>query len=181
MTGTRGFSYILRLGLAAIAAVALLALALTAAANSDAAKRAGGGKTYAMTSKYQKKKHRSVIVAVKKPTKNFKYRSSFHAHDAIGVGGFTGWGSDEAVARVGKVKICEINGTKKDCKQGKGRLTFDWLQKTKCKVKKKGKKKKVSLYARTIFEIDPSAKLPDGRAAAIQFAYPGEKPECPKF
>jgi len=163
----------------AAALICALGLALVVAVPGEAGK--GANKTFGLTSK-TKKDGSTKTLALKKPGK-VKYKSSSNFYKAKKIGKWKGWGKDEVSARARNVKLCDLNGKKKtNCSSAKGTVTFSDPIKRKCKLKKRGKKKKVTLYTTTAFEHQGKGKgkYPDGRGAAIQYGVLG-KPDCPKF
>lgn len=176
MSGTRGVTSGRVIALVA-GVIAALGLALIAAGQSEAGK--GANKTYGLTSK-TKKNGTTVNLALKKPG-NVVYKSSFDFYKASKIAKWKGWGKSEVTAKAGSVKLCDVSGNRKtNCSSAKGTVMFEDPVKRRCKLKKGGKKKKVTLYSTTSFEHGSSGKYPDGRGAALQYGVLG-KPACPKF
>ena len=159
------------------ALIAACGIALIAAVPGEAGK--GANKTYGLTSK-AKKNGSSKDLALKKPGK-VVYKSAFDFYKAKKIGRWKGWGRSAVTAKARNVKLCDLNGRKKtNCSSAKGTMAFEDPIKRRCKIKKGGKKKRVTLYTTTTFEHGPTGKYPNGRGASIQYGVLG-KPACPKF
>ena len=165
------------LAISAAIVAALLILALQLAPQAAAGKQASS--TYGLTTKTNKKGF-SKELPLMKPGK-VAYKAGSYTINASKIKPFKGWGSEEAGAAAGKVKICDSGSGKKECSSASGSVTFDFLHSRKCKIG--GKKKKVWLYGRTLFSQDPSTKWPSGRGIAFQYSYPdsGTPAPCPSF
>lgn len=181
MRGSSGTGARLRAiaGAAALTAAVGMLLAGGAFGTEAGVSAKQGNKTYGLVTKTNLKKGKQKLVAVKKPDA-LKYSSFFDFYKASKLKKFKGWGSEEVSAEARSVRLCELEGSKKtNCTKAAGSVTFDTPIKRKCK--KGGKKKKVYLYGRTIFDQGPTKEYPDGRGAGVQYSVGGSKPDCPKF
>ena len=156
----------------------ILIAVLATAAGVGAVSTKQAKSTYGLSTKTNKKGYGKDL-AVKRPGR-LKYSAGGYQIKVLKLKRFRDWGAEAVEAAADKVKICDTSLPKADrCTTAAGSLGFDLLGPRRCKVG--GKKKKVWLYGRTIFNQDPTAAWPTGRGIGFQYGYPDQPAPCPKF